>query len=292
MSRITYKAEAEVRDVAAKLRRYLIPSDVIHLDTGWFETDWQSDYQFSTTRFTSPRAMIADLGKMGFHISLWQYTYFTRKNKIWSELLEGGYAVRDEGGRIAPEDATLDFSNPEAVRWYQSKLKSLLDMGVGVIKADFGEGAPLTGLYASGRTGWFEHNLYPVRYNKAAWEITKRAAGDGFREHQFGHGRDPPRRAVIRPVWLHLLESRCRGLRQPGAPRAVPAVAPLRCAHLTHAHTRGSPSGAVGIRLGVRAGLPSGGRDEVPPDALHLRAGQGVVGAWVSHAAHPVLRIP
>jgi alpha-D-xyloside xylohydrolase len=180
MSRITYKAEAEVREVAAKLRRFLIPSDVIHLDTGWFETDWQSNYEFSTSRFPNPRAMIADLGKMGFHISLWQYTYFTRKNKIWSELLEGGYGVRDEGGRIAPEDATLDFSSPAAVRWYQGKLKNLLDMGVGVIKADFGEGAPLTGLYASGRTGWYEHNLYPVRYNKAAWEITKSATGEGI----------------------------------------------------------------------------------------------------------------
>jgi alpha-D-xyloside xylohydrolase len=180
MSRITYKAEAEVRDVAAKLRRYLIPSDVIHLDTGWFETDWQSNYEFSTTRFTNARAMIADLDKMGFHLSLWQYTYFTRKNKIWNEMLEGGYGVRDEGGRIAPEDATLDFSNPDAVRWYQGKLKSLLDLGVGVIKADFGEGAPLAGVYASGRTGWYEHNLYPVRYNRAAWEITKRATGDGI----------------------------------------------------------------------------------------------------------------
>jgi len=180
MSRITYKAEAEVRDVAAKLRRYLIPSDVIHLDTGWFETDWRSDYEFSTTRFPNPRAMIADLGHLGFHISLWQYPYFTRKNRIWTEILEGGYGVRDEGGRIAPEDATLDFSNPDAVRWYQGKLKRLLDMGVGVIKADFGEGAPLTGVYASGRSGWFEHNLYPVRYNKAAWEITKTATGDGI----------------------------------------------------------------------------------------------------------------
>jgi len=180
MSRITYKAEAEVRDVAAKLRRYLIPSDVIHLDTGWFETDWRSDYEFSTTRFANPRAMIADLGHLGFHISLWQYPYFTRKNRIWTELLEGGYGVRNEGGRIAPEDATLDFSNADAVRWYQGKLKSLLDLGVGVIKADFGEGAPLTGVYASGRTGWYEHNLYPVRYNKAAWEITKRATGDGI----------------------------------------------------------------------------------------------------------------
>jgi alpha-D-xyloside xylohydrolase len=180
MSRITYKSEAEVRDVAAKLRQYRVPSDVLHLDTGWFETDWQSNYEFSTTRFANPRAMISDLARAGFHVSLWQYTYFTRKNKIWDELYRGGLAVRNEAGVIGDEDATLDFSNAAAVQWYQGKLKTLLDLGVGVIKADFGEGAPLTGLYASGRTGWFEHNLYPVRYNKVAWEITKRTTGGGI----------------------------------------------------------------------------------------------------------------
>jgi len=180
MSRITYKTEAEVRDVAAKLRQYRIPSDVLHLDTGWFETDWQSNYEFSTTRFTNPRSMIADLARNGFHVSLWQYTYFTRRNKIWDELFRGGFAVRNEAGVIGEEDATLDFSNPAAVQWYEGKLQSLLGMGVGVIKADFGEGAPLTGLYASGRTGWYEHNLYPVRYNRAAWEVTKRVTGSGI----------------------------------------------------------------------------------------------------------------
>ena len=180
MSRITYKTEAEVRDVAAKLRQYRIPSDVLHLDTGWFETDWQSNYEFSTTRFTNPSSMIADLARNGFHVSLWQYTYFTRRNKIWDELFRGGFAVRNEAGVIGEEDATLDFSNPAAVQWYEGKLQSLLGMGVGVIKADFGEGAPLTGLYASGRTGWYEHNLYPVRYNRAAWEVTKRVTGSGI----------------------------------------------------------------------------------------------------------------
>jgi alpha-D-xyloside xylohydrolase len=180
MSRITYKTEAEVRDVAAKLRQYRIPSDVLHLDTGWFETDWQSNYEFSTTRFTNPRAMISDLARSGFHVSLWQYTYFTRKNKIRDELFRGGLAVRNEAGMIGEEDATLDFSNSAAVKWYRGKLAGLLAMGVGVIKADFGEGAPLTGLYASGRTGWYEHNLYPVRYNKAAWEVTKEVTGSGI----------------------------------------------------------------------------------------------------------------
>ena len=180
MSRITYKAEDEVRDVAAKLRQYRIPSDVIHLDTGWFETDWRSDYKFSTTRFRDPAKMIADLKRDGFHISLWQYTYFTRKNSLYPEIVNNGLAVRNPGGLLPDEDATLDFSNPATVKWYQDKLAGLLKQGVGAIKVDFGEGAPYNGLYASGRTGLYEHNLYPLRYNKAVAEITKQTTGDSI----------------------------------------------------------------------------------------------------------------
>src|SRR5690606_7330855 len=70
MSRITYKSEEEVRTVAARLRQEQIPTDVLHLDTGWFEVDWQSDFEFSTTRFSDPEEMIRDLGEMGFQVSL------------------------------------------------------------------------------------------------------------------------------------------------------------------------------------------------------------------------------
>jgi alpha-D-xyloside xylohydrolase len=180
MSRITYKSEDEVRNVAAKLRQYRLPSDVIHLDTGWFETDWRSNYKFSTSRFRDPAKMIADLRKQGFHVSLWQYTYFTSKNEIFKEALDKGYVVRNEGGQLPFEDAVLDFSNPETVKWYQGLLANLLKMGVGAIKVDFGEGAPANGLYASGRTGLYEHNLYPLRYNKAVAEITKEITGDSI----------------------------------------------------------------------------------------------------------------
>ena len=179
MSRITYKSEAEVRDVAAKLRQYRIPADVLHLDTGWFETDWRGDYQFSKTRFTDPVGMIKDLRKDGFRVSLWQYTYFTPKNPLSRELIDQGLTVRDEGGRPSADDAVLDFSNPAAVSWYRGKLGALLDMGVGAIKADFGENAPLDGLYHSGRTGWYEHNLYPLRYNAIVFDVTREKTGDG-----------------------------------------------------------------------------------------------------------------
>jgi alpha-D-xyloside xylohydrolase len=177
MSRITYKSEEETRDVASKLRQHRIPCDVIHLDTGWFETDWCCNYEFSPSRFQNAPKMIADLKKQGFQICLWQLPYFTPINSLFPEIVERGLAVRGPGRELVSEDAVLDFTNPATVRWYQDKLGGLLKLGVAAIKVDFGEGAPLNGLYHSGRTGWYEHNLYPLLYNKAAGEISQSVNG-------------------------------------------------------------------------------------------------------------------
>jgi alpha-D-xyloside xylohydrolase len=180
MSRITYKSEDEVRDVASKLRQHRIPSDVIHIDTGWFEQDWRADYKFSTTRFRDPARMIADLKTQGFRISLWQLPYFTPGNPLYRVAVERGYAVPNAAGRRPSEDVVLDFSNPKTIPWYQELIAGLLKLGVAAIKVDFGEDAPLDGVYASGRTGLFEHNLYPLRYNKVVADITKQITGESI----------------------------------------------------------------------------------------------------------------
>lgn len=180
MSRITYKSEDEVRDVASKLRHHRIPSDVIHIDTGWFEQDWRADYRFSTTRFRDPAKMMADLKEQGFRISLWQLPYFTPGNPLYRSAVEHGYAVPNAGGRGPSEDVVLDFSNAKTIPWYQELIAGLLKLGVAAIKVDFGEDAPLDGVYASGRTGLFEHNLYPLRYNKVVADITKQITGESI----------------------------------------------------------------------------------------------------------------
>src|SRR5690606_8765957 len=130
----------------AKLRQERIPCDVIHLDTGWFERDWCCDYQFSTSRFDDPEKMIADLKAQGFRISLWQLPYFTPANRLYQEAIEKGYVVLGPNGEPPTDDAVIDFSNPEAVRWYQGLLAGLLKMGVAAIKVDFGEASPHHGL--------------------------------------------------------------------------------------------------------------------------------------------------
>ena len=88
----------------------------------------------------------------------------------------------NDKGQLPVEDAVLDFTNPETVKWYQDKLAHLLRQGVGAIKVDFGEAAPyFNGVYHNRRTGMYEHNLYPLRYNKAAFDITKQVNnGEGI----------------------------------------------------------------------------------------------------------------
>ncbi len=178
MSRITYFSEEDGRDVANKLRDNEIPCDVIHFDTGWFETDWRCDYQFSESRFKDAGKMIKDLQKQGFETCLWQLPYFVPQNKLFQEIIDKQLFVKNGKGNLPYEDAVLDFSNPETVEWYQNKIAGLLKLGVGAIKVDFGEAAPYNGIYASGKTGFYEHNLYPLRYNKAVAEITQKVKGE------------------------------------------------------------------------------------------------------------------
>jgi alpha-D-xyloside xylohydrolase len=179
MSRITYFSQKEGLDIAKNLRSHQIPADVIHFDTGWFGTDWQCDYQFAKDRFPNPVAMLKQMKEMGFHVDLWQLPYFTPKNKFFKELIDNNMQVKNAAGGMPYEDAVLDLSNPSTVKWYQDKIAGLVKQGVDAIKCDFGEAAPYNGVYYSGKGGLYEHNLYPLRYNKALWEAVKQNAGDG-----------------------------------------------------------------------------------------------------------------
>jgi alpha-D-xyloside xylohydrolase len=178
MGRESYSSEEEVHGVAKKLREERIPSDVIHIDTDWTEVPHRCDFEFSHSRFEDPEKMLSDLKESGFRVSLWQLPYLNPKNELHEEVTERGYAVLSAYGKPPVDDAVIDLSNPEAVRWYQEKLAKLLRMGVGTFTADFGEAAPLTGIYHQSTSSFLEHNLYPLRYNKALADITREITGN------------------------------------------------------------------------------------------------------------------
>lgn len=180
MSRFSYRSQKEVMEVAAGMRRHAIPCDVIHIDAGWFRSGINCDFEFDRKAFPSPAKMTAALKKDGFRVSLWQIPYFTPLNPVFNEVVEQKLYIADANGNVATEDAILDFSNPDTIAWYTKKITALLRLGISVIKTDFGEAAPLKGLYASGRSGYFEHNNYPLRYTQLVSRLTGEITGDHF----------------------------------------------------------------------------------------------------------------
>ncbi|MEO8853918.1 MAG: TIM-barrel domain-containing protein [Ginsengibacter sp.] len=173
MSRFSYRSEKEVKTVADNLRKHKIPCDVIHIDAGWFKKGINCDFEFDKKQFPDPKRMISKLKEKGFKTSLWQIPYFTPLNPIFDEVVKKQLYVKDGNGNVPTEDAILDFSNSDTIEWYGKMIEALLRLGVSVIKADFGEAAPLNGFYASGRSGYYEHNNYPLRYTQLVWKITE-----------------------------------------------------------------------------------------------------------------------
>lgn len=211
MSRMTYFSADEVEDVCDHLRREHYPCDVIHLDTGWFRTDWLCEWKFNPERFPDPKGFIQRLGNKGFKVSLWQLPYVAqgaeqlaeaKANKYISRpsphpsLTERGVECSDDETNNAPPSeggdgggsnfsaldyaGTIDFTYDKATEWYKNTLlKPLLEMGVKCIKTDFGENIHMDHRYHA-MTPEHLNNIYALLYQRAAYEITKEVTGDGI----------------------------------------------------------------------------------------------------------------
>lgn len=187
MSRMTYFSAEEVNGICDRLRAEHYPCDVIHLDTGWFKTDWLCEWKFNEERFPHPEEFIRGLKKKGYRVSLWQLPYVAEDAMQIKEAKENGYIApltkkqQSEGSNFSALDyaGTIDFTYPKATEWYKGLLKNLLDMGVACIKTDFGENIHMDARY-KGMKPELLNNLYALLYQKAAYEITKEVTGDGI----------------------------------------------------------------------------------------------------------------
>lgn len=187
MSRMTYFSADEVNAICDRLRKEHYPCDVIHLDTGWFKTDWLCEWKFNEERFPDPKKFVQDLLKKGFKVSLWQLPYVAEDAEQIDEARKNNYICKltkqqdSEGSNFSALDyaGTIDFTSEKATEWYKGLLKRLLDMGVKCIKTDFGENIHMDATYEN-MSPELLNNLYALLYQKAAYEITKDVTGDGI----------------------------------------------------------------------------------------------------------------
>ena len=187
MSRMTYRADSEVSAIASRLRDEQYPMDVLHVDTGWFEEDWICDWRFSKTNFPDPPDFFQRMRVLGFRVTLWQYPYINREIDLFPIALENGYIGKpssdhedSSGGDSAGSQSwgdTIDFTNPDAIIWYQGLLSDALSQGAAAIKADFGENINEYATYQQIDATLYR-NLFALLYQKVVWDITHEMNGN------------------------------------------------------------------------------------------------------------------
>ena len=131
-----------------------LPPGVIMLDDTWQEA--YGVWNFHPGRFSDPKAMIVELHSLGFKVMLWicpfvspdQYPTCTEINKLKGFLMQKSHPTGNYASARQPAvinwwngySHVLDFSNPEAVKWFDGQLERLVnDYGVDGFKFDTGD---------------------------------------------------------------------------------------------------------------------------------------------------------
>ncbi|TME20487.1 MAG: glycoside hydrolase family 31 protein, partial [Chloroflexi bacterium] len=188
ISRWGYRNRDEVMTVARRMREEKIPCDVIHIDPYWmrYHEGHHGDFEWDESAFPDPQGMIEELRALGFKVSLWESPYVPLDSEMRAEGERRGFLMKTKAGvpalvhGFAKPSAAIDFTNPEAIAWFQAKNERLLKMGVAVMKPDFAEDLPVDAVAHDGTPAEQLHNLYPLLYQRAVFETTQAVHGYGL----------------------------------------------------------------------------------------------------------------
>lgn len=162
-----------------------IPLRTFHFDCFWMKEFHWSDFVWDSRVFPDPEGMLKRIKAKGLNICVWINSYIGQESCLFTEGMEKGYFLKRENGDVwqwdmwQPGMALVDFTNPDAYKWFQDKLEILLDMGVDCFKTDFGERIPTDAVYFDGSDAKKMHNYYTYLYNKCVYELLERKRGKG-----------------------------------------------------------------------------------------------------------------
>ena len=175
--------EATVNEFVDGMFERDIPLKVFHFDCFWMKDFAWCDFDWDSRVFPDPEGMLKRLKSKGIKICCWINSYIGQESALFDEGVEKGYFIKRPNGDVwqwdmwQPGMAIVDFTNPEACKWYASKLEALVDMGVDCFKTDFGERIPTEAVYFDGSDPVKMHNYYTYMYNKTVYEVLLKKKG-------------------------------------------------------------------------------------------------------------------
>lgn len=198
LSKAYYRDVPELMDTAKEVRRHEMPCDVITLDgRAWQDTDTRFAFEWDPKRFDDPQQVVSDLKAMHFKVCVWEYPLVSVNHPLFDEMAEKGWLLthkvtgepyryqwdQSAFGEVLtplPESGIVDFTHPDAYAFWRDKHKGLFDLGVDMIKADFGEQVEDDNMLAhSGDSGKRLHNVYSLLYNRCVYEAASKFCKTG-----------------------------------------------------------------------------------------------------------------
>ena len=200
LSKAYYQDAPELMATAKAVREHNMPCDVITLDgRAWQDTDTRFAFEWDPKRFAHfpPEKVISDLKAMNFKVCIWEYPLVSVQNSLFSKMAEKGWLLKDKRTGEAyryqwdmsafaevltplPESGIVDFTHPDAYEFWLQSHKPLFDLGVDMIKADFGEQVEDDNMLAySGDSGHRLHNVYSLLYNRCVYQAAEKYCRSG-----------------------------------------------------------------------------------------------------------------
>ena len=197
LSKAYYRTAEEILEVAREVRERGMPCDTITFDgRAWQDTDTRFAFEWDPARYPDPRPVIEQLKALGFRICVWEYPLISVLSPLFDELAAKGWLLKDartgEAYRYQwdlepfgavltplPESGLLDFTRPEAYAYWRDRHRELFELGVDMIKPDFGEQVEPHMVASDGAQGDALHNVYALLYNRCVYEAASRYAKGG-----------------------------------------------------------------------------------------------------------------
>ena len=187
--------QADILKYAQAIRDNGFPAGVLMIDDNWQQNYGQWD--FRKNRFPDAKAMIGTLHSQGFKVMLWVCPFVHTNCDAYPDLARRKLLLKDPSGGVASikwwngESALLDFTNPEAVAWFRSRLDYLQSTyQVDGFKFDGGDSSFYRGTIASqpvsantqselfGRIGL----KYPLNEYRAMWKMGGQPLAERLRD--------------------------------------------------------------------------------------------------------------
>lgn len=198
LSKAYYQDPEELLAAAKEVRARNMPCDTITIDgRAWQDTDTRFAFEWDKTRWPDPKAVMDELKALNFKVCIWEYPLVSVNHEWFKMFSEKGWLIKDKRTGNAykydwdqqafgsvlttlPQSGIVDFTHPDAYAFWRDAHKDLFDIGVDMIKADFGEQLEDDNMVAhNGEAGLALHNVYAHLYNRCVYEAAEMYSKSG-----------------------------------------------------------------------------------------------------------------